>query len=241
LDRARFPALYECLAQIVEKMTVGFPSVWKYAYHLPLGYNQPLDVTRITPFPFSEPNLQMVVKITDYQLAPGAEYEDPDWHIEGLYPEQIIMTAICCLHRDPLLDGGSFQFEREIDEREGRYFLEQLIALDTPTKEEPLPFSSWIEQFLDHWKKPLGKVTKFQTGDLILFPNCHSYRQEKLWNPLPIGGACLSQRLVHIYVIHPNRPTESSSSQAPHVLQRNHISREVAMKLRTQLRKERKE
>jgi hypothetical protein len=242
LDSTRFLGIYECFTEIIEKMLPGYSIVWDYASRLPFRCLDLNDVSTIMHVNFKNTVLQMIIKITEYQLAPGEEYLDPRWHSEGLYPEQIIMTGLCCLQRDRELEGGDFEFQRIIDEREGRYFLDQLIALQSPTGEEG-GMTKWVLKIFDQWTKPLGKTSKLQTGELILFPNCHSYRQEKLWNPLPktSESSLLTQRFVHFYLVHPHRPVVSAMSQLPMVKNRNHMTLETALELRAQLRKERME
>ena len=60
-------------------------------------------------------DLQVVVKIVDYELSPGEVHEGV-WHVEGMSHEHVIATALYVLEKDNELVGGDLCFQRSIFE-----------------------------------------------------------------------------------------------------------------------------
>ena len=55
--------------------------------------------------------LQVITKIVDYEVPPGATHEGV-WHVEGMSHENIVATALVVLRKDAALSGGDLQFQR---------------------------------------------------------------------------------------------------------------------------------
>lgn len=239
-----YPALSKLCSLDMKRFDLDFCplllKVWDYGSRLIFNSSYPPDLTTILPISFRDTNLQMIVSATDYVLGPGMDYEDPSWLYEGVYPEQIIMTGVYYCHRDQELEGGEIEFRRRFDDKDA-YFLMNCpldVFRDEPGPENPsYPRSTWFNNIINTWMKPLGKLSNFQSGDVIVFPNCHSHRFKKLHNPLP--DRSLHQRLIHFYLVHPRRPIISSADSSSMVANRSKISLTDALNNRSQLRNER--
>ena len=62
-------------------------------------------------------SLQVITKIVDYELDPGASYEGV-WHVEGMSHEHIVATGLYILERGENIDGGDICFKRAFLETE---------------------------------------------------------------------------------------------------------------------------
>ena len=98
LDREVFPELYENLESLFEISLPFFEEVWSYSKAVKFfteddggefDENATLQKEKVC---FAGRELQVIVKIVDYILQPGQEYEGV-WHAEGMSHENIVMTG----------------------------------------------------------------------------------------------------------------------------------------------------
>lgn len=59
---------------------------------------------------FRGQRLQVITKIVDYKLSPGETYTKV-WHVEGMYHEEIVATALY-FEREDEFKGGNILFKR---------------------------------------------------------------------------------------------------------------------------------
>jgi hypothetical protein len=181
---------------------------------------------------------QILIKVTDIVLGPGEEYEDSSWNEEGVEREHIIMTGLYFSQRDPSLEGGAIEFERQFDTNEVRYIREGPLSKVKEGETGANIRTEWFSHnVLWRWMKPLGSFSSPETGDIIIFPNCDRYRFGKLKNPLLDRSQ--KQRLVRISVIHPHRMLLSPINVPSIVEQRAKMPLAEALRIRSEIRKER--
>jgi hypothetical protein len=196
-----------------------------------------LEYTCILPVFFTSARHQFLVKITDIVLGPGEEYEDPNWNDEGVFREHVIMTGFYYSHRDPELQGGSIELEREFDCQEWNYINNGPLC---KVKTEEANFTirtQWFRETIGRWFKPKGRFGSPKTGDMMILANCDRYGFEKIKNPL--SDRTLTQRLVRISLIHPHRRLLSTVNTPSFMEQRAKMPLAEVLKIRSEMIEER--
>jgi len=231
LDQTLFPNLYKDLASLFEIFLPYFEEVWSYAKGMNFFQgddNEPEEESAVKPFKkekvsFDGQELQIITKIVDYTLQPEQAYEGV-WHAEGMSHENIVMTGIYFLDRDPNLVGGDLRFKRAFSTAE-----RAKVFWNAP-QDRPIVVSDFAaEGFV-----PLGYFPTEQDY-MLVFPNCHIHKIAKLINSSKEKAA--RRRIVVFFFVNPEKRIVSTREVPP---QQNSISLRVAKQYRLELMAERK-
>jgi len=165
--------------------------------------------------------LQVVVKIVDYELAPGQTHEGV-WHVEGMSHENIVATAELVLQRPAALAGGELEFQRAWTRMEAGRFggLPQCRA-------------QAVEDCINKGLAPLGRLP-LELGQLTAWPNSHVHKLSPLTNT---GDAPAQRRIVVFWLVNPEKRIVSSRHVPP---QQSVMSLDEAKAHRVELMEERK-
>jgi len=165
-------------------------------------------------------DLQIIVKIVDYELAPGQTHEGV-WHVEGMSHENIVATVELVLQRPAVLEGGELEFQRAWTRVEvGRF---------NSLPQDVVSIRSCIQRGL----APLGRVP-LEFGQLTAWPNSHVHKLSPLTNRC---DAPAQRRIVVFWLVNPDRRIISSRDVPP---QQATMSLEEAKMHRAALMEERK-
>jgi len=230
LDRTKFPDLYKDLEDLFEIFLPYFEEVWSYANAMEFYKSSEDDVelNEIDPFTkkdvnFGGQDLQIIVKIVDYQLQPDQSYEGV-WHAEGMSHENVVMTGLYFLDKNSQLSGGDLRFKRAFTLRERtKVFWE--VNQSRPDVVNEFAFEGFM---------PVGYFPT-EEGYLLVFPNCHIHKVSKLINNAQKETA--SRRIVVFFFVNPEKKIVSTSEISP---QQNDIPLATAKEYRLELMEERK-
>jgi len=231
LDQTLFPNLYKDLASLFEIFLPYFEEVWSYAKGMDFFQGEddaPEDESDVKPFKkekvsFDGQELQIITKIVDYTLQPEQAYEGV-WHAEGMSHENIVMTGIYFLDRDPDLAGGDLRFKRAFSNAE-RWRVFSNVPQERPTVVDEFAVEGFI---------PLGYFPTEQDY-MLVFPNCHIHKIAKIINSSKEKAA--RRRIVVFFFVNPEKRIVSTREVPP---QQNSISLRVAKRYRLELMAERK-
>jgi len=231
LDQNQFSKLYKNIEELFEVFIPYFEEVWSYIKSIEFYSNEDTatgkgeEVTSIKRLPkcFHGKELQVIVKIVDYALQPQQEYEGV-WHAEGMSHENIVMTGIYFLDRDLDLEGGDLRFKRAFTVQERNKVMFS-VPQDRPDIFNEFAFEGFV---------PMGKF-ETKEGFLLVFPNCHIHKIDKLVNSA--ANKTASRRIIVFFVINPEKKIISTKEIEP---QQNEISMSQAKAYRLELMMERK-
>ena len=228
LDADKYPKLRQALEKTFTAMVPGFENVFQYietaVYDADFQIGDGVDSYEVAPKrSFRNSTLQAVVKVADYEFAPGAVFSGV-WHYEGMSHENIAMTGLFYPYTDESLTGGGLEFKRQYTDAEANKLLYGVAQSRPP----------WLNEVIEEAFVPLG-WTSTETGKLMVFPNCHAHRVLEMVNNT---SETLRRRLVVFFVVDPDKPIKSSAKYPPLPRQ---ISLEQALKDRLELMQERKQ
>eukprot|EP00928_Gymnodinium_smaydae_P035130 TRINITY_DN2477_c0_g1_i1.p1 TRINITY_DN2477_c0_g1~~TRINITY_DN2477_c0_g1_i1.p1 ORF type:complete len:611 (+),score=91.58 TRINITY_DN2477_c0_g1_i1:169-2001(+) len=166
-------------------------------------------------------NLQVIVKVVDYELQPGQTHEGV-WHVEGMSHENIVATAELVLQKSSSLVGGDLEFQRAWTQVEGG----RLSGLPQCRAQE-------VDACIAKGLCPLGRLP-LELGQLTAWPNSHVHKLSPLKNE---GDHAAQRRIVVFWLVNPNKRIVSTRHVPP---QQGAMSLEEAKAHRLKLMEERK-
>ena len=110
---------------------------------------------------FFQSDLQVIVKIVDYELKPGQSHSGV-WHVEGMSHERIMATALYILDKDDRIEGGDLLFKRGCTELENEDW-----CMAFPQGHH------YAEEYCQYF--PMGRLD-LPKGTLAVWPNSHIHR-----------------------------------------------------------------
>jgi len=222
LPRSNYEPLYDSLAQLFSHALPLIESVFSYdriVRNRIMSANKGLidDTISFVP-PIKEDyyslrgrKLQVVTKIVDYELSPGATYEGV-WHVEGMSHEEIVATAIYFIHRDEDIEGGDIYFKRAFHNQEAL-----LISSRTDQNSQLLP--SHLERVIEDGMLPLGMVKTLQRR-LLVFPNSHVHKVSEMenmsyMNDTNTSDSIQKRRIIVFLLVNPEKRIVSTREVPP--------------------------
>jgi len=225
---SKFKDLHSELAALLALSLPYLEAVWGYGREITFhdGDDEDMDSDLEEVWPATRQlkgkRLQVIVKIVDYELPPGASHEGV-WHVEGMSHENIVASAIHVLRKDAGLVGGELAFKRAFLAREAGYIFGNI----------PQCRPQAAERVVEEGLVPLGTV-QLPAGRMVCFPNSHVHRLSELKNT---GEKDAVRRIVVFWLINPDRRI-ASTQDVP--LQQETMTWEDAVAHRLQLMEERK-
>ncbi|GMH35068.1 hypothetical protein BSKO_02936 [Bryopsis sp. KO-2023] len=213
LPQEKYPQLYTDLKRLFDVFLPRFERVCERMESTKEGCELPGLRNR---------ELQVVVKIVDYEFAPGKLFEGV-WHVEGMSHENIIATGLYVIERAGCIEGGDLLFKRPCG------------LLDIHVLEQDMPPSrhNIVDKILDGGLFPAGKLGT-QEGAMFVFPNSLVHKVDAMYNS---GKQFGRRRIIVFFLVNPLTNIISSRDVAP---QQSLISRQDAMQHRLRLMEERK-
>jgi len=166
--------------------------------------------------------LQVIVKIADFELAPGATHEGV-WHVEGMSHENIVASALHVLRKDPSLQGGDLRFKRAFFQDEAAHIFMSIAQCRPPA----------CEKLIETGLLPVGSVS-LPAGRSLAFPNSHVHKLSKITNT---GSEPAKRRIVVFWLVNPEIRIPSTQDVPP---QQSVMSLDEAKEHRLKLMEERK-
>jgi len=166
--------------------------------------------------------LQVIVKIADFELAPGATHEGV-WHVEGMSHENIVASALHVLRKDPSLQGGDLRFKRAFFQDEAAHIFMSIAQCRPPA----------CEKLIETGLLPVGSVS-LPAGRSLAFPNSHVHKLSKITNT---GSEPAKRRIVVFWLVNPEIRIPSTQDVPP---QQSVMSLDKAKEHRLKLMEERK-
>ncbi|GMH38584.1 hypothetical protein BSKO_06468 [Bryopsis sp. KO-2023] len=216
LSWEKHPDLYTGLEQLFEVFLPHFQEVCNaanYCMWTEFGGKLPELINR---------ELQVVVKIVDYEMTPGKAFEGV-WHVEGMSHENIVSTGLYVIERSEHILGGDLLFKRPFLPGEASDLGGQM----------PQSRHYRVDEIVTNGLVPIGKV-RTQEGAIIVFPNSHVHKVDMLWNS---GEEFGRRRIIVFFLVNPLVEIISSRSVEP---QQGVIPRSAALQHRLRLMEERK-
>lgn len=229
LPKEKYGELYDGLGELLSKCLPHLESAWSHGAAVEF-VDEDTDVYDMEDSPLDEEvpekslkgrTLQVIVKVVDYELAPGQTHEGV-WHVEGMSHENIVATAELVLRRPEAFVGGELGFQRAWTKAEAGLFagLPQCRSLG-------------VDSCIERGLCPLGRLP-LEVGQLTAWPNSHVHKLSPLTNG---GGEPAQRRIVVFWLVNPERRIVSSRHVPP---QQAGLSLEEAKAHRAQLMEERK-
>lgn len=263
VPRSEHTILYTSLAQLFSLALPLLESVLSYgravrprirdsddesiAYH----HDSRIEPIKEQSYSLKGQRLQVIIKIVDYELAPGESYEGV-WHVEGMSHEEIVATVIYFIHRDADIKGGDILFKRAFHKDEAEHIFSQI----------PQSRPRALDNLINEGLLPLGKVQTLPKR-LLVFPNSHVHKVTKMQNESQESydtaqvqkrrkmqyesqetndtTQVQKRRIVVFFLVNPEKRIISTRDVPPQQLEAGgSMSREEAVAHRLELMKERK-
>ncbi|GMH42700.1 hypothetical protein BSKO_10619 [Bryopsis sp. KO-2023] len=228
LSKERHPQLYMDLERLFEIALPRFEAVYNYIHSIQFFQGDMEDVEdaprppEVSGLTLKNRELQVVTKIVDYELQPGATFEGV-WHVEGMSHENIVSTALYIIERSDCIQGGDLLFKRAFLNHEcGEVFY------GIPQDRHPA-----AEKIIADGLLPVGKLGTGE-GRLIVFPNSHVHKVDTLVNTSSEFGR---RRIIVFFLVNPERDIVSTRDVEP---QQEVMPRSEALQHRLKLMEERK-
>jgi hypothetical protein len=218
LDEAKYPRVYELIAEIFGRLVPMFESVCSRLKNNFVDDNGGADPKSI---PLRNRNLQVVTKLVEYRVNKEEGF-DGVWHVEGMSHENVLATGLCILKRDINFVGADIAFKRYL-------FAEEASDLISNTRQYA---SRPTEQMEGGDVRPLGTV-KTPADRVMVWPNSHIH---KVSNMDSSDGKDATRRILVFWLVNPDTPIVSSANVSK---QQSEISLDKAKKFRLALMKER--
>lgn len=234
LSQERYSELYAALEELLSTCLPHFEACVSYAKAVEFLPEDAEDVElyqdcRVPPHgdlqtqDLSSRNLQVIVKIVDYEVPPGGTHEGV-WHVEGMSHENIIATAELILQKDSALVGADLEFKRAFTIDEARTIYSNVAQCR----------SKAVEEFISTCMVPMGRLG-LACGKLAAWPNSHVHRITPLKNSDESSTAL--RRIVVFWLVNPERRIISTASVPQ---QQGRMPLETALQHRLELMEERK-
>jgi len=202
LPKEKYGKLYTALGELLSTCLPHLEAAWSHgsAVEFHEADDDPYDIDseaedrEVTEKSLRGRNLQVIVKIVDYELAPGQTHEGV-WHVEGMSHENIVATAELVLQRPTALVGGELEFQRAWTKKEVGCFA-GLPQYRTPA----------LDRCIERGLCPLGRLP-LELGQLTAWPNSHVHKLLPLTNR---GDAPAQRRIVVFWLVNPERRIVSS-------------------------------
>eukprot|EP00546_Thalassionema_frauenfeldii_P009875 CAMPEP_0178919038 /NCGR_PEP_ID=MMETSP0786-20121207/14189_1 /TAXON_ID=186022 /ORGANISM="Thalassionema frauenfeldii, Strain CCMP 1798" /LENGTH=671 /DNA_ID=CAMNT_0020592873 /DNA_START=19 /DNA_END=2031 /DNA_ORIENTATION=+ len=245
LPRSNYESLYDSLAQLFSHALPLIESVFSYGrvvrerIRSEDEFESSCDDSSVLPidedyYSLRGRKLQVITKIVDYELSPGATYEGV-WHVEGMSHEEIVATAIYFIHRDEDIKGGDVLFKRAFHQQEAN------LIFSTVMQSRP----SHLERIIDDGILPLGRVETLPRR-LLVFPNSHVHKVSEIKNVVNMddhnaSDSIQKRRIVVFFLVNPERRIISTREVPPQASEHGgEMSRQEALEHRLELMAERK-
>jgi len=116
LPKEKYSELYTALEDLLTKCLPHLEAVWSHGASIQFHGENMIHLRRDAEDEVNEKSLrdrtlQVIVKIVDYEFAPGQTHEGV-WHVEGMSHENIVATAELVLQKAASLERGNLEFQR---------------------------------------------------------------------------------------------------------------------------------
>jgi predicted DNA-binding WGR domain protein len=218
LDEAKYPKLYELIAEIFGRFMPMFESICR---RLKNNFTGEAESSEYKCIHLRNRKLQVVTKLVEYRVNKQEGF-DGVWHVEGMSHENVLATGLCIIKRDVNFIGADIAFKRYLFEEEATALIHSTVQnASRPT-----------EKMDGGDVRPLGTVNT-PAGRAMVWPNSHIH---KVSNMDSSDGKDATRRILVFWLVNPDAPIVSTANVPK---QQGSISLANAKRYRLALMKER--